>query len=282
MKKMSAETEYNKRTRQVLNRIISDRCDGVQKEFADKLGISKGTVSHWVKGDNVPSDVLLHKIADIFEVDYLLLKGFEHPVPTSSEDVMRLSKEKNETIFANVFDNAGFQLLPTDNEDEYEVKDSDGRSVMITNEELIDITEDITDYARLVIQNITLRKAKKIITLAYYGKVAAAGTAVDSFSSVMQGTINVEESDKSKQADYCIGVSGDSMSPMFEDGDVVLVKNTSDIQVDDIGIFQRDNEIYIKQYSHEGLVSVNKSYPIMSREQVAICLGKVIGKVETR
>jgi repressor LexA len=40
-----------------------------QQEFADKLGVSKSTVSMWEIGERFPSKELYEQIADFFNVD---------------------------------------------------------------------------------------------------------------------------------------------------------------------------------------------------------------------
>lgn len=115
----------------------------------------------------------------------------------------------------------------------------------------------------------------------YYGPLAAAGRAVDSFSELMHGTMEVPDNDLSRHSDYLIGVSGDSMEPDFQDGDIVYVQKVDyRLSIGQVGIFQKDNGIYIKEVGENGLISRNQAYPPMVDDTEVICLGKVIGKVE--
>lgn len=52
------------------------------------------------------------------------------------------------------------------------------------------------------------------------------------------------------------------------------------LDVGDIGIFQKDNGIYIKRVSEDGLVSDNVNYKPMVNGGDVICLGKVLGKAD--
>ena len=83
-----------------------------------------------------------------------------------------------------------------------------------------------------------------------------------------------------KGADYIIKVSGDSMQPTFEGGDKVYVKKTYELNYGDIGIFQRGNELFIKEYRKDGMISHNKKYKIIKDTEDVIIVGKVLGKVE--
>ena len=49
-------------------------CKFSQKEIAEKLGIDKGNVSKWKKGENIPSLEVFYELCRLLEVsaDYLL------------------------------------------------------------------------------------------------------------------------------------------------------------------------------------------------------------------
>lgn len=115
--------------------------------------------------------------------------------------------------------------------------------------------------------------------LAYYGKIAAAGQSVE-FSAMISGTVECPLTDESERADYAIGVSGDSMEPEFKDGDIVFVQKDALPSVGDVGIFQKDNGIYIKEVGDGELISFNKRYKPLIDDGDIRCLGKVLGKLE--
>lgn len=112
---------------------------------------------------------------------------------------------------------------------------------------------------------------------AYYGKIASAGTSVE-FVDMVAGTKEYPVTEENENADYTIGVNGDSMEPLYNDGDVVFVKHTIHLHIGDIGIFQKDNNIYIKQVGEGCLVSLNPNYdPIKINDGIRVW-GKVLGK----
>lgn len=115
---------------------------------------------------------------------------------------------------------------------------------------------------------------------AYYGRIAAAGTSVE-FSDIAAGVRAYPENETNKNADYIIGVNGDSMEPEYSDGDIVYVQKTDHIETGDIGIFQKGNNIYIKKAGENGLISLNPNYPPLTADGERITvLGKVLGKAE--
>lgn len=129
-----------------------------------------------------------------------------------------------------------------------------------------------------------IEKAEKervpVRVMAYIGKIAAAGVPVDSFSIFSMDTKEIPDTPESRMADFAIGVSGDSMEPDFYDGDTALVKMVRRVEVGEIGIFQKENGLWIKRCTENGLRSINSKYEDMIDEQEVLCIGKVVGKVE--
>lgn len=119
------------------------------------------------------------------------------------------------------------------------------------------------------------KMATDTIPYPYIGKLAAAGGSV--FSDDIP--VRVIQAKPVLNAELIVGVNGDSMEPTFHDGDLVYVERTHDVQIGEIGIFQRGNEFFIKELSAEGLVSHNKAYEIMTGP--FLCVGKVLGVVES-
>lgn len=132
------------------------------------------------------------------------------------------------------------------------------------------------------VQRMDMEVSEEIVPTrlwAYYGKIAAAGTSVE-FSDMIAGTKEYPINEMNQNADYVIGVNGDSMEPEYYDGDIVFVEKTTHVSIGDVGIFQKDNNIYIKKAGENGLVSLKAGYPIITSEDGVRVLGKVLGKAE--
>lgn len=95
-------------------------------------------------------------------------------------------------------------------------------------------------------------------------------------------SVSVLDTPQSRKANLVIEVDGDSMSPMYENGDNVLVNTKSDVAVGDIGIFIVDGNGYIKKLGTDRLISVNPEYDDIFPEEYSDfrCVGKVLGKAE--
>ncbi len=84
--------------------------------------------------------------------------------------------------------------------------------------------------------------------------------------------------------DLALKVNGDSMEPMFKDGEIIFVEKTHNIKNGQIGIFIIEEEAYVKKVFVEDdrltLVSLNKDYDDLHfyRNESVRLIGKVILK----
>lgn len=116
-----------------------------------------------------------------------------------------------------------------------------------------------------------------IRTINHYVIGASAGTGM----LLTSGDYNVIKAENvPHNADYTVSVNGDSMEPLFSDGDVLFVEKTNTLDFGEIGIFIRNGESYVKRLGKDALISENSKYePIyfQSGDEISI-LGKVVGK----
>ena len=116
--------------------------------------------------------------------------------------------------------------------------------------------------------------------LKLFNTAASAGTGMyldgDGCSD-----ISVYSNPITDAADFAVRVSGDSMMPKYHDGDVLLVEQTEQVEIGDLGIFAADGESFFKKFGGDRLISLNPKYsdlPISSFSDVR-CFGRVIGKL---
>lgn len=93
-------------------------------------------------------------------------------------------------------------------------------------------------------------------------------------------TVLVPLTPDSRKADFVLRVCGDSMEPMFSDGDCVLVHRQETVNQGEIGIFCVDDKGYIKKLGKNVLISLNEKYPEIPLDNESRCFGKVLGKTE--
>ena len=113
-----------------------------------------------------------------------------------------------------------------------------------------------------------------------YDLPASAGTGV--FLDGSSYTMIDAEGYAASAANFAVKISGDSMMPMFEDGQIVYVRQQQELLSGDIGIFILNGEAYCKMLDTENgvsLVSLNPKYkPIKLTEGADLrIVGRVVG-----
>ena len=239
-----------------------------QTDLVHKTGINKSSISTYLSGEYEPKQRNIYKIAKALNVSEAWLMGNDVPmeriehVAIVNNDSEHLSDKDRKLL-------SDFRSLDTQGQSTVRyIMDNELRRCQIERELSNKITE--------------LENAPKPVPTrvwAYYGKIAAAGTFVE-FADMIAGTKEYAVTDENRNADYTIGISGDSMEPIYYDGDIVFVKHSTNLTIGDIGIFQHDNGIYIKEYGDGELLSKNPKYKPMCYDEGFQCLGKVIAKAD--
>ena len=97
------------------------------------------------------------------------------------------------------------------------------------------------------------RSQIKVTTIRLMRNKVSAGIGYDlNFNSDDDfKNIEVLDTPEAESADFAVTVEGESMSPDFHDGDIVLVKQQDNIDIGQIGIFTIDGDGYIKEYGED-------------------------------
>ncbi len=164
--------------------------------------------------------------------------------------------------------------------------------VLFTNAEweIIEKYRSLDPYGRETVNYILDRETKRVQQLhdvqntlpaalriyTYMHKIACAGKGFY-FDDIPTDTI---EAPYREDADFIIGISGDSMEPTYSDGDLVYVEKCQIVKTGEIGIFILNGECFIKEAGEHGLKSHNSEYDEIPGSENIICVGRVLGKVE--
>lgn len=137
-----------------------------------------------------------------------------------------------------------------------------------------------TDYIMYGKAGETKPSAKSIPVL---GNVAA-GIPIEEIVDVT-GHVEIEPERTERGTYFGLEVRGDSMSPMIESGDILIVRQQTDAETDDIVIAQVDRSNAtckkLKKYRDGiALVSLNPHYEPMYFSTVTASEVQIIGKVE--
>lgn len=110
----------------------------------------------------------------------------------------------------------------------------------------------------------------------------SAGTGFDLSEGDDWGdTIDVPDTPTARKADYALTIQGNSMEPVFRNGDIILVKQQDAVDLGQIGIFVLNGSGYIKKNGGDRLISLNDEYnDILIKDYDSCrCVGRVIGRV---
>lgn len=209
-----------------------------QTELSEILGMKTyTTVSKWEKNENFPKGKDLKKLAEIFNVtsDYLLgLSDTElGKITTQNEhpEILTIYNQLEEPKQEKVLDYAKEQL------------EEQNSSKIVS---IFDKSQDddyITDYVE--------------------GLVAAGHGTFQEDNLHMEVKLRAE--DVPEDYDTIAKVAGDSMEPMIEDNDLLFIRGTNQVDINDIGIFQINGKNFVKKLKRDYnggwyLQSLNNSY----------------------
>ena len=122
---------------------------------------------------------------------------------------------------------------------------------------------------------------KRALSLYDMPVSAGVGVFVDSPSTE---EIMIPDNDRTREADFALRISGNSMEPKYRDGDVLLVSNSDYVEVGELGIFILDGNGYFKIYGGDRLISMNTMYGdiLLKDFENVSCVGRVVGKLKRK
>jgi len=141
------------------------------------------------------------------------------------------------------------------------------------------------EYQRCITAPVVELPQRKYRSIDLYAMPASAGTGTF-LDSDDKEPIDIPDISEYARVTFAVMVSGDSMSPVYENGDYLLVEGRLSVEDGDIGVFVLNGESYVKTFRRvDGempwLESVNQKYSpiyIKSYDKI-LCCGKVVGKL---
>ncbi|MBP5288761.1 MAG: helix-turn-helix domain-containing protein [Clostridia bacterium] len=205
----------------------------------------------------------------------------ESGIPYTTLDSM-LKRDSDTARLATVFRIA--RALGTSVED-LVFDEGGGDGVSPDEKRVLDLYTLLDDRGKDTVLSLLEREAghsrEGLRSFPVYDSPAAAGRGEPVFSEE-KTFLPVREGEIPAGADFGVRITGDSMEPLFSEGDIAYVKRGAEIRSGEIGVFLLNGESYCKKYSLENgvvsLVSLNPAYePIRVLETDEIRLvGKVI------
>ena len=121
------------------------------------------------------------------------------------------------------------------------------------------------------------------LTLPIYDLPVSAGVGV-MLGDETTDEIVVSDNTRTREADYALRISGNSMEPRYRDGDILLVQEAEALEFGEPGIFILDGCGFFKIYGGDRLFSLNPEYGdilLKDFDDVRVA-GRVIGKLKKR
>ena len=192
-----------------------------------------------------------------------------------------------ECPLAYLIDGDGASVCETLTDDErelvksYRTLDAHGRELVdvIIEKELARIGDASSEQRSATVLKLSPTERYRSISLYDLPVSAGLGSFLDSDATE---ELRIKVTRTSAAADYALRISGNSMEPEFCDGDILLVREQSELDVGELGIFIGDGEGYFKRFMGQTLRSLNPAYkdiPISSFGEFRCC-GKVIGRTK--
>ena len=225
---------------------LRNRKGMTQKDVADKIGRTQQIIGHWETGYSQPDADTLFTLCDLYDAS--IDESFGFSKSTEFEDIINKYRE---------LDTHGRELVSLVINKEYERIENKVKRIPLIKEHSSGYTTPLCQYPYIL---------------------GGASAGLTSFLTDIE--IETIQAPVFDGADFIISVSGDSMKPSYYDGDKVYVKKTPKLKLGDIGIFSRGNELFIKEYEENGLISHNPKYETIKGEEDIQTIGKVIGKVK--
>lgn len=211
----------------------------MSKPYQEKLGIpmSKSHLSQYVNDKSNPDNYKLHLLALTLKVNEAWLMGYE--------DVEKERQTEDDVDIVTEVNSVTASLEPARQ-------------------------QHVLDYAK---HQLTIQEDAngKVISLNTYKNNPTNEVNVNGYASAGTGETLLDEVSFTVELkgyvpphDIALQVNGDSMTPIFENEEIIFIEKSHEINSGQIGVFIIDGEAYVKKVFIEEerirLVSLNKQY----------------------
>ena len=146
--------------------------------------------------------------------------------------------------------------------------------------EAVDVILDL-EHKRCITPVVDPTDDDDILLVCFIDQRVSAGNGTLLWDQYCDEKIAVPDTPTTRRADFALKVSGDSMEPEYNDGDIIFIEKTDAVDIGEIGIFIVGGEGYVKKLGRNRLISLNPKYEdIIIHEYDDIrCKGRVIGRM---
>lgn len=241
-----------------------------QSDVTQFTGIKNTTLSNYENGITEPDIDTFLQLCELYELDYAGILAEAYGLSVQGED-FKIRPSEIEVA-------KKYRFISTHSPDGATVVDTVLDREYSTAKQLNEQTEQIEKLEKAATADALHAQNTRLIN--YYYRLASAGTGQIIFDAPPTKHIEIPDTLENQKAAYAIGVNGNSMEPVYHDGDTLLIEMTDDIQPGDIGIFLVNGESYIKKLGDQELISLNPKYDNIPLGEDSYCLGKVLSILE--
>lgn len=237
-----------------LNSRIKERREALSMsriELAEKIGVTSSAIANYENAVSSPKIELMYKLFDALQCDANYL--YQDEMNNLSELVVSLNEKEMITKYREL-DNVGKNHVD-----------------MILSWE-IERMENTTSSAPIII-------TAPMRSISYYQRLASAGTGQVVYGDIPVERISIPDLPEYSRVSYAIGVNGNSMEPLYYDGDMLLIEPTCEVEPGEIGIFIVGSEAFVKKLGNGELISLNADYGNIPLTSDSKCMGRVVDKI---
>ena len=223
-----------------------------QNKLAKILGVTPTAVNYWEHDKREPDVDTVNKLCKILNVDGDTLLG------------------RNTVPFSDTFTRQEIELIK-----QYRRLDDSGRKIV---DELVSHELDRIDTIERISESLDL-EPDNIIYMPFSEQATSAGSGIYLGPESMV-PIKILRNEITERATFAVPVKGESMSPKFHDGDIILVKAVDELPTGSVGLFSANGCGYVKVKGETELISLNPDYDNIPITEDTRLHGEVIGVLD--
>lgn len=222
---------------------LDELANNLNNRYPDTMNFNKGKISKWENDKEEPRLSSVKILADYFDVPLDYFNGNEVEILPIYN---KLEKPRQEKVLSYAKD---------------QLEEQESSNIISIFNKSQDDEDYITDYVE--------------------GLVAAGHGTFQEDNLHME--VRLRANDVPNEYDTIAKVAGDSMEPLIEDNDLLFIKVTNQVDINDIGIFQVNGKNFVKKLKRDYsgawyLQSLNNSYEeiYLSEDDDIRTIGEVV------
>ena len=230
-----------------------------QEQLAKMVGVTGSAITNYEKGTSHPKEPVIYALMDALHIEPNFL--FQDCVNTLTSHNILQKAEIDHIKKYRILDAYGKEAV----DDILDVEHRRCTDLKAKRERARQQTEESREIGGESLVYVVSR---------YYNPMSA-GTGQIAGQEAPEEQYLIKPPPRSTS--YIAPVSGDSMEPTYEDGDLLFIHATPEIEVGQVGVFLMDGQQWVKELGDGVLISRNEEYPPIPMTEDIVCQGLVLG-----